>query len=71
MTMTKAESGTGHMPAYRRRLAEAGIQEVLFQLPEETVALIDNVKRSRSYRSRSQALTEIIEQRRATERQVS
>lgn len=47
---------------YRQRLREAGGREVLFQLPEETIALIDQVKERQGLRSRSQALLQLIEQ---------
>jgi hypothetical protein len=46
---------------YRRRLREAGAQEVLFQLPDETVALIDDIKKRQGLRSRSLALLQLIE----------
>ncbi len=46
---------------YRRRLREAGEREVLFQLPDETVLLIDEVKKRMGLRSRSQALLQLIE----------
>ncbi len=50
---------------YRQRLREAGGSEVLFQLPRETVALIDDLKQRRGLRNRSQALLQLIEQGRA------
>ncbi|HQT62616.1 MAG: hypothetical protein B7Z67_14170 [Acidiphilium sp. 21-60-14] len=46
---------------YRQRLRDAGAQEVLFQLPDETVALIDEIKKRQGLRSRSQALLQLIE----------
>ncbi|MBV8478018.1 MAG: hypothetical protein JOZ36_15250 [Acidobacteria bacterium] len=42
--------------AYRRRLAEAGEQEVLFRLSNETIALIDDIKTRRGLRNRGQVL---------------
>jgi hypothetical protein len=42
--------------AYRRRLAEAGEQEVLFRLSNETIALIDEIKTRRGLRNRGQVL---------------
>ena len=56
---------------YRQRLREAGWEEVLFQLPRETVELIDAIKKRQDLRSRSQALLQLIEQGRATAQQMS
>ena len=50
---------------YRRRLREAGVEEVLVQLPRETLALMDDLKQRKGLRSRSQALLQLIEQGRA------
>lgn len=52
--------------AYRRRLAASGGQEVLFQLPRETVALLDDLKQRQGLRNRSQALLQLIEEKGAT-----
>jgi hypothetical protein len=52
--------------AYRRRLAAAGGQEVLFKLPKETVVMLDEIKERQGLRNRSQALLQLIEQGRAT-----
>ena len=50
--------------AYRRRLAAAGEQEVLFRLTNETVALIDEIKERQGLRNRGQVLEQLIENRR-------
>jgi hypothetical protein len=50
---------------YRARLRAAGGEEVLFQLPRETVRLIDDLKQRQGLRSRSQALLQLIEHGRA------
>ena len=42
--------------AYRRRLAEAGEQEVMLRLSNDTVALIDAVKARCGLRNRGQVL---------------
>ena len=55
--------------AYRRRLAAAGEQEVLFRLSNETVALIDELKERQGLRNRGQALLQLIEQGRAAVQQ--
>lgn len=51
---------------YRKRLRAAGGEEVLFQLPRETVRLIDELKQRHGLRSRSQALLQLIERKGAT-----
>lgn len=56
---------------YRQRLRDAGAQEVLFQLPDETVALIDEIKKRQGLRSRSQALLQLIEQGREPTQQIA
>ena len=50
-----------HVRAYRRRLAAAGEQEVLFKLPTSTVAMLDDLKQRQDLRNRSQALLQLIE----------
>ena len=47
--------------AYRRRLAAAGEQEVLFRLSNETVALIDELKERQGLRNRGQVLEQLIQ----------
>jgi hypothetical protein len=47
---------------YRQRLRKAGEREVLFQLPDKTLAIIDEIKRRQRLRSRSLALLQLIEQ---------
>jgi hypothetical protein len=50
---------------YRQRLRAAGGEEVLVQLPRETVAMLDELKDRQGLRNRSQALLQLIEQGRA------
>jgi len=54
---------------YRQRLRAAGGEEVLLQLPRETVAMLDAIKERQGLRSRSQALLQLIEQKGATAQQ--
>jgi hypothetical protein len=55
--MTTAENDIcPRQRAYRRRLAAAGEQEVLFRLNNETVALIDELKERHGLRNRGQVL---------------
>jgi len=59
--MSKAAALEDKNVRYRQRLREAGEREVLFQLPDELVALIDDVKERQGLRSRSLALMQLIE----------
>ncbi|MDA8253203.1 MAG: hypothetical protein M0Z28_29090 [Rhodospirillales bacterium] len=60
--MKKANATTDdHNARYRQRLREAGAREVLFQLPDETLALIDDIKKRQRLPSRSLALMQLIE----------
>jgi hypothetical protein len=56
---------------YRQRLRSAGSEEVLFQLPHATVAMLDAIKESRGLRNRSQALLQLIEGKRAAAQQTA
>lgn len=50
---------------YRERLRASGGEEVLFKLPQQTVAMLDDLKERYGLRNRSQALMQLIEQGRA------
>ncbi|MFT2096665.1 ribbon-helix-helix protein, CopG family [Acidiphilium sp.] len=69
--MPKAATYDGRNIRYRQRLRDAGAQEVLFQLPDETVALIDEIKKRQGLRSRSQALLQLIERGREPTQQTA
>ena len=69
--MPKAAAHDGRNIRYRQRLRDAGAQEVLFQLPDETVALIDEIKKRQGLRSRSQALLQLIERGRELAQQIA
>ena len=51
--------------AYRRRLAAKGRLQFIADLPRETVALLDEIKKHRGLRNRGQVLEQLIEQGRA------
>jgi hypothetical protein len=55
--------------AYRQRIAAAGEQEVLFRLPNEAVALIDELKQRLGLRNRGQVVVELIERGREVAQQ--
>jgi transposase len=63
--MPKTAATADRTKLYRQRLRAAGGEEVLFQLPRETVALLDELKERQGLRSRSQALMQLIEHGRA------
>ena len=56
---------------YRRRLRDAGGEEVLFKLPRATVVMLDELKRRQGLRNRSQALLQLIEQKGAVAQQTT
>ena len=55
--------------AYRRRLAAKGRLQFIADLPRETVALLDEIKRHRGLRNRGQVLEQLIEQGRIAAQQ--
>ncbi len=63
--MSQAATSTEKTRAFRQRLRASGGEEVLVQLPRETVRLLDELKQRQGLRSRSQALLQLIEQGRA------
>ena len=56
---------------YRERIRAAGADQVLFELPRETIAMLDAMKESQGLRSRSQALLQLIERGRGATQQIS
>jgi len=63
MPRTAPQSSAEKARLYRRRRRDAGIEEVLFQLPGHAVAVIDEIKERQGLRNRSQALLQLIEQK--------
>ena len=61
LPMQKATTSTPYTRQYRERLRAAGGEEVLFQLPRETIALLDDLKERQGLRNRSLALMQLIE----------
>jgi hypothetical protein len=61
LPMQKATTSTPYTRQYRERLRAAGGEEVLFQLPRETIALLDELKERQGLRNRSLALMQLIE----------
>jgi hypothetical protein len=69
--MQKVSTSAIHNRVYRERIRAAGGEEVLFQLPRETIALLDDLKQRQGLRNRSQALLQLIEQGKATAQQMT
>jgi hypothetical protein len=59
--MQKATTSTPYTREYRERLRASGGEEVLFKLPRETIALLDELKERQGLRNRSLALLQLIE----------
>ncbi len=56
---------------YRQRLRDAGLRQVLFDLPESTLGVIDELKERQGLRSRSQALLQLIERGRDVTQEIT
>jgi hypothetical protein len=69
--MEKPSASALHLKHYRERLRAAGAAEVLFELPRETIAMIDDLKKRQGLPNRSQALLQIIEKGIATVQQTT
>ena len=64
--MSKINASAEKNRLYRARLRAAGGEEVLLQLPRETVDLLDELKERHGLRSRSQALLQLIDEKGAS-----
>lgn len=69
--MPQPTTSASKVALYRQRLRASGGDEVLFQLPRETIALIDDIKKRQGLRSRSQALLQLIERGREATQQMT
>jgi hypothetical protein len=56
---------------HRKRRREAGIEEVLFQLPRYAVEVLDALKERQGLRNRSQVLLQLIEEKGAPAQQMT
>ena len=61
MQKATASHYTCKVARYRERLRASGAEEVLLQLPRETIALLDDLKERQGLRNRSLALLQLIE----------
>jgi len=59
--MAKPSAAALNLKHYRERLRAAGATEVLFELPRETIAMIDDLKKRQGLPNRSLALLQLIE----------
>jgi hypothetical protein len=59
--MQKATTSTPYTRLYRERLRASGGEEVLFKLPREMIAMLDDLKERQGLRNRSLALLQLIE----------
>ena len=71
--MPKADhpTSTARTQSYRQRMRAAGDEEVLFKLPKQTIALLDELKECHGLRNRSQALLQLIEHGREATQQIA
>jgi hypothetical protein len=61
MSRTAPLSSAEKARVYRERLRASGGEEVLFKLPQQTVAMLDDFKQRQGLRNRSQALLQLID----------
>jgi hypothetical protein len=64
----QAPEEKSRLARYRDRLRASGASQVLFELPFDTIAMIDELKEREGLRNRSHALMQLIEQGRAATR---
>lgn len=68
--MSHAATPAEKTKRFRERLRAQGRKEVLFEMSSDTLALIDELKKSQKLPNRSEALMKLIEQGRAAAQQV-
>jgi Ribbon-helix-helix protein, copG family len=71
MPQANRQASAARVQIYRERIRAAGGAEVLFKLPRETVALLDELKEREGLQNRSQALLQLIERGREATQQVA
>ena len=71
MSRTAQMSPAEKARLYRQRRRDAGVEEVLFQLPGHAVAMIDELKQRQGLRNRSQVLLQLIEEKGAIAQQMN
>lgn len=69
--MPNAATSADKIRRFRERLRAAGRKEVLFEMPSDTLALIDELKKRQKLPNRSEALLKLIEQGRAATQQIA
>ena len=69
METTAAHTAGDKHRAYRRRLAQAGLHQLIAALPDEQVAFLDELKQRQGLRNRSQAILQLIERGREVTQQ--
>ena len=71
MLTPSREAIAAHVRAHRKRQVEAGNKELTLHLPNETVALLDEIKERQGLRNRSQVLLQLIERGRDATQQIA
>lgn len=64
MPSVSRDAIAANVRAYRKRQNEAGNRELTLNLPCEAVAYLDEIKKRQGLRNRSQALLQLMDQRR-------
>ncbi len=63
--MEKVSAAALHLKNYRERRRAAGLVAALFELPQETIDLIDDLKKRQDLPNRNLALLQLIERGKA------
>jgi len=69
MPRTRRLSTAEKARIYRQRRRDAGVEEVLLQLPSYAVEVLDALKERQGLRNRSQAFLQLIEEKGASAQQ--
>lgn len=69
--MSQAATPAEKSKRFRERLKASGRKEVLFEMTGDTLALIDDLKKSQKLSNRSEALMKLIEQGRGAAQQIT
>ena len=69
--MPRTFSAAEYTRAHRERIRASGAEQLLVELPRETIAVIDELKKSQGLRSRILALLQLIERGREATQQIA
>ena len=71
MPHVSREAIAAKVRAYRKRQAAAGYRPMTLLVPDEAIALLDEIKACQGLRNRSQAFMQLVERGREATRQIA